>query len=408
MQLLLKLAWRNIWRNSRRSVLTILAVSFATMLSVAMRGMQIGTWESLITNLVHTFTGYAQIQRPGYQKNPSLQLCFAYDDSLKSVLAKETSIVGFAPRVHADGLVSFGEQSLGAMIIGIAPETERSVSNVHTRVREGAFLSSDSAKDVVVGYKLLKNLNAHVGDRIVILAQGYDGSMGNMAYRISGSFKIGSPEFDGMAIFMGLTDLRELLGMTNQVHVVALALNDLQSIDAVSTSLGQRLQKNRFQLVEWGEVSPELKKHLELDDVSGKLFLGILIVIVAFGILNTVLMSVTERFREFGVVLSMGMDQKGLVVLVALETLFITLVGVMIGDIIAWCINYYIVVNPIAITGLESVEEQLGIEYKLLSTVRPSVFVNSSIAVLGISLLSCLYPAYRVWKLEPLKGLRFT
>lgn len=408
MRLLLKLAWRNIWRNSRRSVLTILAVSFATMLSVTMRGMQIGTYESLIKNLVHTFTGYIQIQRPGYMKNPSLQLGFAYDDSLKSVLSQQAGVVGSTPRVQADGLISFGEQSLGSMIVGIVPETERLVSNIHTRVQEGSFLSSDSAKEIVVGYKLLKNLNAHVGDRVVILAQGYDGSLGNMAYKIAGSFKMGSPEFDGMAIFMGLTDVRELLGMTNQVHVVAIALNDLQSIPPVTLSLGSRLQESRLQVLEWGEVSPELKKHLELDNISGMLMLGILIVIAAFGILNTVLMSVTERFREFGVVLSMGMEQERLVVLVAIETLFITLVGVMIGDFIAWCINYYIVLHPIVIEGLESMEDQLGIEYKILSTVRPSVFLNSSLAVLGISLLSCIYPAYRVWKLEPLRGLRFT
>ena len=180
MKLLLKLAWRNVWRNSRRSLLTVLAVCFATLLSVVMRGMQIGTYESLVTNMVRTFTGYAQIQRPGYQKNPSLQLAFPFDDSLRSLLSQQAGVVGVTPRIQADGLVSCREQSLGSMIIGILPETEQFVSNLHTRVKDGTFLASDSSRNIVVGYKLLKNLNAGIGDSVVILAQGYDGSLGNM------------------------------------------------------------------------------------------------------------------------------------------------------------------------------------------------------------------------------------
>jgi ABC-type lipoprotein release transport system permease subunit len=294
------------------------------------------------------------------------------------------------------------------MIIGIAPRTETMVSTLHTRVCEGSFLDSDSAKEVVLGYKLMKNLKVKVGDRVVILAQGYDGTLGNMAYRIKGALKTGSPEFDEMAVFMGLGDARELLGMADRVHVVALSMDELERIPGVSASISAQLRQRELDVVPWDRVSPELKKHMELDSTSAMIMLGILIVIVAFGILNTVLMSVTERFREFGVVLSMGMAQERLVMLVAMETLCIAMAGIVLGDLLAFGINYYLVVHPMVITGLESVEELLGIEYKLLSTVRPSVFINSSVAVLLISMLACVYPAYRVWRLEPLKGLRFT
>lgn len=408
MTLLLKLAWRNIWRNSRRSLLTILAVCFATFLSVVMRGMQVGTYDSMIKNMVQMFTGYVQVQRIGYQKNPSLHLCFPYDDSLASLIAHEPGVSGVAPRIHADGLVSKGEQSMGGMIIGILPDAERLVTKIPTRIVDGAFLSSDSTHEIVVGHKMLKNLNARIGDRVVILTQGFDGSLGNMAYTIVGSLRMGSQEFDAMAVFMGLSDARELLGMSNQVHSLALSLDDLAGIPQVKETLGSGVAARKLAVLRWDEVSPEMMQHIELDNISGILLLGILIIIVAFGILNAVLMSVTERFREFGVVLSMGMGNKALVVLVLFETLFITCVGVILGDILAWCVNYYIVLNPIVIGGMESIEEMLGMEWRLMSTVRPSVFINSSLAVLVISLCSCLYPAYKVMKLEPLKGLRFT
>ncbi len=404
----MKLAWRNIWRNSRRSLLTIAAVCFATLLSVAMRGMQIGTYESLIRNIVRSFIGYVQVQRTGYLKIPSLQLAFPFDDSLRNRLSRQQGVVGMTPRVHADGLISLGDQSQGAMIIGIVPETERSVSNLHTKVKDGQFLISDSSRQIVLGYKLMKNLAAKVGDKVVILAQGFDGSLGNMKYTIAGTLKTGSPDVDGTTLFMGMSDARELLGMSNQVHVVVLSLSELQRIEPVKRVLSSELQGSKLDVLSWDEVSPEMMNHMELDNVSGMLLLGILIVIVAFGILNTVLMSVTERFREFGIVLSMGMNNNRLMVLVAMETMLITLSGVIVGDLLAWCVNYWIVLHPIAIGGLESIEEQLGIDYKLLSTVRPSVFINSSLAVFGISMLVCLYPIHRVLKLEPLKGIRFT
>jgi putative ABC transport system permease protein len=404
----LRLAWRNVWKNSRRSLLTILAVLFATMLSVVMRGMQLGTYEVLITNMVKTYIGFLQIQTPEYQKNPSLRAAFVFDESMRTELMGQPGVVGLAPRIQADGLVSFGEQSQGAMILGLVPEQERLVSRLHTKVLEGSFLADDTSKQIVIGYKLLKNLNANVGDRVVLLAQGFDGSLGNDAYTIVGSLKTGTPEFDGMAIFMGLRDARALLGMTTQVHVVALALDHLSLLRPAQERIQHMLNARNLKVLTWNEVSPELMRHIELDNVSGILMLAVLIVIVAFGILNTVLMSVTERFREFGVMLSMGMRNGRLVLLVLGETAMITLVGILVGDAIAWCINYYIMLHPIAIAGLESISEEFGLDYRLFSTVQPSVFVNSSVAVLGISLMMTLYPAYRVSKLEPLRGLRFT
>lgn len=408
MKLLLTLAWRNIWRNSRRSILTIAAVAFATTLSIAMRGILIGTFELNIRNVVRTFSGYIQIQRVGYQKNPSLHLSFPYDETLVSALSSEAEIVAFSPRIHADGLVSYGDQSLGAMVIGIAPEGERLVSNLDDRIEEGSFVASESSNDVVVGCKLLRNLRARVGDVVVVLAQGYDGSLGNMKYRIAGTIKTGSPEFDRMALFMGLSSIRELLGMTDRVHSVAIALKDLDRIDAVKERLQRAVADPKMAVLAWDEITPDLKKHLDMDQARSILFLWVLIAIVAFGILNTLLMSVTERYREFGVVLSMGMSNGKLAALVFLETLFITVVGLAAGNALGAGMNYYLTVQPIVIQGVESLQEEFGFVWQIESSLRAAIFVDTSVAVLGMSLLACIYPVHRVRKLEPLKGLRFT
>ena len=409
MKLLFKLAWRNVWRNKRRSTITILAVSFAAMFSIALRGFQLGTYEANIKTAVGLFSGYLQIQRTGYRENPSLQRSFSYDESLQNLLKNQPAVTGHVPRIYADGLAGFKDNSLGVAIIGIDPNLEKLVSDLHNKVDAGKFFRSDSAYEVVIGYKLLGNLKAAVGDTIVILTQGYYGSVGNMLFRISGTVKTGSQEFDAMAVFMGLLAAQELLDMGNRVTVVAVSLTELDEITPTKLQLNQSFQSPNMKTLSWDEVMPELKQSIELDNISGVLFLGILLVVVAFGILNTVLMSVTERFREFGILLSLGMPHIRLVVAVFIETVYIVLIGLLIGNILAAGINYYFVFHPIVFTGeYGAIYEEFGFLPRLESSVQLSIFINSTLSILIIGLLSFLYPGFKVWRLEPLKGIRYT
>jgi putative ABC transport system permease protein len=408
MRLLLTLGWRNIWRNKRRSLLTMLAVVFAVMLTIVMRGAQVGTWEENIKNMVKMFSGYIQIQREGYQKNPSLQLCFAQTDSLRSLIGTQPAVTAATPRVYGEGLAGHEDHSLGVMIIGISPQSERHVSSFQSRLNEGSFFISDSGPSVVVGYKLLKNLNAAIGDTIVVLAQGIDGSLGNMKYRIVGTVKTGAPEFDGMGMFMGIAAAQELLAMEGRIHAIVLSLSNLDDIRDVKSALTQSLTP-RLTALSWDEITPELKQHMDIDTSSAIMYAGILMVIVAFGILNTVLMSVTERFREFGVSLSMGMPNSTLVVLIFLETTFMTIVGLVFGNLIAACINYSIITHPILLGGnIGELYQQYGFMPKIVSSLKFHLFRNASISIFVIALISCLYPAYRVSKLQPLQGLHHT
>ncbi|MEE9186744.1 MAG: ABC transporter permease, partial [Bacteroidota bacterium] len=313
MALLLRLAWRNVWRNKRRSIITILAVTFAAMFTIAMRGIQIGTYEVNIRTAVGMFSSYLQVQRTEYRENPSLQRSFPYNEALTSLIKEQPAVTGYAPRIYADGLVSFKENSLGAGIVGVDPQIEKRVTDLHNKVSEGRFLQSDSTDEVVLGYKMLQNLNAAVGDRIVVLTQGYYGSLGNLLFQISGTVKTGSSELDAGAVFMGLTTAQRLLDMGNRVTAIAISLIDLDQVASTKAQLNQRLPESNVTTLSWEELLPELKQTIELDNISGLLFLAILVVVVAFGVLNSVLMSITQRFREFGILLSVGMPQRKLV-----------------------------------------------------------------------------------------------
>ncbi len=191
--------------------------------------------------------------------------------------------------------------------------------------------------------------------------------------------------------------------------MIALSTEDLDQVTPLKNRLNQSLEEKNLVALSWDEVMPELKQLIQLDNVSGILMLAILVIVVAFGILNTVLMSVTERFREFGISLAMGMPQGTLVILVILESIIITLIGLILGNLVAYAVNYYIVQNPIVFGGeLGALYEEYGFLPRMESSVGFSIFFNTSLTIFIVSLVSIIYPAIKVFRLKPLKGIRYT
>lgn len=409
MKLLLKLAWRNIWRNKRRSILTLAAVIFAVLMAIGMRGIQLGTYDLNIKTAVELFSGYLQVQVKGYNDTPKLSSSFTEDNDLASALKNTKDIQAYSSRIYADGLISFKDNSRGVAIFGIEPNKEKKVTTFLENVDKGKFFDSDTSNEIVVGSQLLENLNAKVGDFIVLLAQGFDGSLGNQKFKIVGTVRLGVQELEATVVFMGLKTAQSLLAMKNKVNVIAIKASDLSKLKEIETNLSSQIKNKGLVVLPWNEVNPELQQAIQLDNVSGILFLGILIVIVAFGILNTVLMSVTERFREFGVVLSIGMPQKKLTYLVYIETMFIAVIGLIFGNLLGYFVNYYLMLHPIVFGGeIKRLYELYHFLPELRSSLRVSIFIYVSLSIIGISVISCLYPAYKVYKLEPLKGIRQT
>jgi putative ABC transport system permease protein len=412
MKLLIKLAWRNIWRNKRRSILTIFAIFFAAFLTIVFVGMQDGMWEHNVRTSVSMMSGYLQIQLEGYQDNPSLQLMFSFDEDMESILQNDRAVTGYATRVYADGLITFRNKSYGGAIFGIDPAMEQTVSRFHERIVEGRFISDEAPDEIVVGERLMKNLQVSVGDTVVIIAQGADGSIGNMKYRIGGAVRFGAEEVDLMTILMHIQEAQELVVMDGNVNVVSIGISNLRELNRVRNRLQEevhRAGKESLAVLTWEQVMPDLKEAMDFDQISGWMFYVLLVIIVAFGILNTLMMSITERFREFGVILSIGMQQRMLIWLVALETLMLILVGLIIANIAGYGINYYFYHNPIMLGGdLAHVYAYYGIEPIILSAKYFSINVNTSLMIIAVSFCVALFPIFKVMKLEPLKGIRYT
>ncbi len=374
-----------------------------------MRGIQLGTYALNIKSAVELFSGYMQIQKKGYIDNTTLNSGFVPDNKMVSAIENTRGISGFTPRINAEGLISFKDIARGVMIMGIEPAKEKNVTTFSENIKDGMFFSSDSSDSIVLGAQLMKNLGAQPGDTVVILAQDYYGILENRKFRISGTVSFGVREIESSIIFMGLKTAQSFLSLGNKVNLIAIKATDINNLNDVKTNLSEKINNPNLDVLLWDQVNPEIHSAIQLDNISGILFLGILIVIVAFGILNTVLMSVTERFREFGVELSIGMQQVKLVSIVIIETFLLAVTGIIVGNLLGFGVNYYLMEHPIVFGGeLTQLYEMYHFLPEMKSSLQLSIFTNISLSILIISIIASIYPAYRLYKLEPLKGIRHT
>ena len=378
------------------------AVIFAITLSIIQRGMQYGTYAETIKTAVRISTGYIQIQKIGYNRNPTLQKSFEMNSKIENALKRIQGIDGSSPRITADALLSYRDQSLGVMIMGVAPKTEDLITDFPKKIRSGRFLSPDSdagnnpVPEIVVGDKLLQNLGAQVGDSVVVLAQGIDGILGNMFVKIVGTFRTGSNEFDRMGVFMNISELQSFLGMGGKINAIALSVKGPGDLNAIVNRLDPVLRPTGLVALTWQDLLPQLKQMIELDNSSGVLYIIILLLVVGFGILNTVLMSITERFREYGVMLSLGMSQETLALAVALEIFFMLLLGFIAGNGLGAAVNSYWVRHPILLGGdLAKLYQEYGFAPVLVSSLSFRIFVDSTLTILGISIVAAVYPLWR-------------
>ncbi len=409
MKLLVSIAWRGLWRNRRRSILVIAAIAFAVMFAVVRLGFDDGTFALSLRTAVRSSTGYLQIQRIGYNDNPTLQKSFAVTREIESAIKSDPTIEGSSPRIQAGGLLSYRNHSLGAIITGVEPGSESLITDFQQKISAGRFLNNDSTPDIVVGYKLLRNLGAKVGDSVVVLGQGFDGVLGNMFVRIVGTFRTGSDEFDRTGAFMSVPVLQNFLAMGNRVNALALSVKDPADVSRIVNTLDPLLKPMGLVAVPWQELLPQLTQTMGFSHAAHILFLTILFAVVGFGILNALLMSVTERFREFGVMLSIGMSNFRLAVTTAMEMFFMTLIGFAIGNAAGAAINYHFIKHPIVLGGdVGKFVHEWGFQPIVPSSLSPGIFITAGTIVLAISVAAAVYPLWRVSRLEPLKGIRYT
>ncbi len=409
----IKMAWRNIWRNPRRTILTVLAIAFACVLLVFMLSFQFGSYDTMINASVKINTGHIQIQADGYNSRKKMELAIADPDAVKSILKNMRGVSAYTCRSRGFALISTENRSYGAMVVGVEPDREARVSTLADIVKQGSYwapsASGEGASGALVGRLLARNLGAKLGDEITILGQGKDGSVAATVIRVQGIYASGMDEFDRSAVHIPLDVFQEVFYMEGAVHEVVAITDNLSLVPDIKTRVQQQLLHSdtlkHSVVLDWDELMPGLRQAIKMDLVSGGISYMILIMVVAFSILNTFLMAILERTHEFGVMMAVGTKPGRLMRLVLTESAGMTLVGVGTGVVMGCLLTWYFQVHGIEIAGAAELSKQFGMPSRLyprLSLLSASI---GPVVVFVITFLSALYPAMKIRRLKPVEAM---
>jgi len=406
MKLFIYLAWRNIWRNKTRSVISIASILFALIPAIAMRSMQLGTYAHMIRNSVSFYSGYIQIHALQYWDKRSLDHSFILNDSLLSEVDRTRHITFSTPRLETFGLISGGDITDGAMINGIIPGNEDKLSGLQSRLVEGEYLHDGSA-DIMLGEGLARHLKVATGDTVVILGQGYHGVTSAGKYRVGGLIKFPIPELNSRVAYMNLSEAQILNWAEERVTSLTIMIDKQKHLDLVMVDLKNQLPE--YEVMSWEEMQPELVQYIEMDNSSGIITLYIIYLIIAFGILGTILMMTLERQREFGMMIAIGMKLISLRVIVVLESLLIALVGVVLGMAVSFPILLYYYYHPVLLKGeMAEIMLEYGFEPILPFSLEGAIFFWQGVTVFIIALGAALYPIWKIGHIKPVDALKTT
>lgn len=407
MPLILRLAWRNLWRQPRRTWLTIGAMVFSNVLLVFMMSLQLGTYGLMIDNTLQMFTGHLQVQAPGYKDEQKMRLIVEDVVSTADELRRELHSDTIAARATTFALASSDARSIGIAIYGVEPAFEPGVSNIPGLLQEGRYLSDNNATDIVIGETLAKNLKVSLGAELTLLGSGRDGSFAAAVVTVVGIFRSGVKDIDRSIaeIPLGLfDDVFFMEGAGHQVVIVTAAIDQVPAVQAEVQSL--LADKPGVVVHDWDVLQPGLKQAIQADLSSAFFMYALLVILVAFSVLNTQLMSVLERTREFGITMSLGLKPGRLGRLVILETAIMGLLGLVIGALLGLLVVMWLSVSGFAYPGMDEMAAQFNLPSRIYPKPSLLTIFAGPLVVFIFSLLSALYPALRLHWLHPVAAMR--
>ena len=401
---MLKLAWRNIWRNKRRTLITTASIFFGVVLSAFISSMQEGSYELYIRTVVNFYSGYIQIHQKGYWDDKTINNTLLFAD-VQPKLQQVKGITQSCPRLESFALAAFEDATKGVMIIGVDAPREDAITNLSKRMVKGQFLTAADS-GVMLGSALAKYLKLTPGDTLVLLSQGYHGASAAGKYPVRGILRQPSPDLDRMVVYMDVAMCQDLFSATDRLTSVVIMVDNDDETATVKSQLTAQLGSG-YDVMDWKEMNHLLLKTIESDRSSNMITKGILYMIIAFGILGTVMMMTVERRKEFGVLMAIGMSRYKLSTILMFETILMGAVGMVAGIGAAIPITWYFTFHPILFTG-QAAETflQMGFEPIMPFSMTPSVYYRQAITIFIFAFFIGWYPVVNVIRLKINKALR--
>lgn len=402
--MLLRLAWRNIWRNKLRSMVLALSVVIGLWAGMFIMSFSWGMYKEHVRDVIENQLSNIQIHHPSFQEDEMVDYTISKGQFITEKLKKDRRVAGVSGRNIAGGMISSPIYASGVNIYGIKPDEEKKVTTILTSITKGNSFTDGKKNEILLGEKLAEKLGVKVKSKIVLTFQQKGGEITSGAFRIAGLFRTKNSMLDESIVYVDFQDLGRLLGTGDEIHELAILLKD----DALTQIMTQQLRASYPQLrVEaWKELAPFLKIVIDSFNQYMYIFIAIILLALMFGIINTMLMAVLERQHEFGMLMAIGMNKPKVFSMVVLETVMLTSIGIPLGVLLTYVTVGYFNKYGIDLSVFSEGMARLGFANVIHPELESSYYLPISLMTAGSAVLSALYPAYKALKLKPAVAIR--
>lgn len=399
-----KLAWRNIWRNKRRSLITIGSILFAVFFALIMRLFQEGMYEMMVDNMVSVSTGHLQIHKKGYWDDKSIDNVITVDENMLAEIKSIENVSRVCPRIESFAWVNTNDLGRGSIVVGLDPAID--VIKLNEKISAGEMLKIGD-RSIMIGEGMAEYFGVDIGDTLVMLGQGYHAQTAAAAYPIGGILHFGNPKFSDNLVVMPLPLAQEFCSTEDRVSSVLIALDDITAFKEVKQQIAGIEHTELFDVLDYEEMIPEVLEAIQADRIGGKLFIGILYIIISFGILGTVMMMTAERMYEYGVLISIGMHRFRLFMVTLRESILIALSGVVLGFLVAFPLIYQMHYDPLPFAEEEmEAFKSFGIEPAYYAVIDLQLCFEHMLIIFSIALITNIYPLVQIMSLRPVEAMR--
>ncbi|MCP5103365.1 MAG: ABC transporter permease [bacterium] len=401
--MMLKIAFRNIFRQKRRTVLTALSMFGGFVLAAFFIGWSDGMYSRIIDMFTRNRTGHIQVHHKEYLDRPSMYKTVDNLPEIEKMLKETEAVDSWAPRLYSAGLASVGEKTAGVRIIGINPQLEDRTTDFHKKITKGKTFSG-AKQEVILGKGLAKILKTALGDEVVVVSQAADGSIANDAYKLVGILDSGDEIGDRMSFYLPMADAWELLVLEGRIHEIAVTVHDLDDVAAVNEQMQEKLTGTKLAVEPWQVFAKSFYIAMKADQEGMWIMLVIIVMVVAIGVLNTVLMSVLERRREYGVLKAVGTKPSQIIKMVLLEVNVLGVFCILAGILVGLGLNYlasthgYTLAEPMSYGGMKF--------QHLQGEINARSFYIPAITVIISATLVSLFPAIKAARTDPARSMR--
>lgn len=406
--MIFKIAWRNIYRNKKRSLITITSVFAALLLIILMRALQFGFYDKLIETVVESYAGYVEIHADGFWDNQSLDNSMQVDQQLLDDIQSVEGVENIVQRLQTFSLISVGEKTKGGVINGINLSEEQKITDWNKKMVSGSFDLSDN--EIIIAKGIAEFFDISENDTLILYGQGYRGMMAAGKYPVKGVIDLKNPDLNKIGLFMTMESVRNYVSSDEISTHIIIGKEKYYDEGKIVEDLGLILSDD-YEVMTWKETLPEIEQTITADSAGGLIMAFILYVIVVFGMFGTVLMMTEERKYEFGVLISIGMSRIRLFGIILVETIVLSMAGVVLAVMVTYPISIYYNINPIDMAilmgdGAVQMIEEMGFSPMIPMSISWDIPLSHSLVIFIFSLLISIYPAIKISKLNPVKSMK--